>query len=244
MSAVCAFVALLMLAACTVDSSALAGDADAIEDVGADSSRPPDVSPDDGGLADVDVGDSGSDDSAAADSAVDDGTMADTAEPSECTGAIDGALCAGGICVDESCLSAGPTELGAGALSVYETDSTTGSADFSLDDDRDSRWTSDPDVLPRFIVYRLDRSYYVTGVMVDSGAWSHCGQSDVLLSTDGVTWGSPIARYTMADPLPNGSPALFGSARAAEFIKIEVNARTDGGRYCYIAEIRAIVFDI
>jgi hypothetical protein len=173
---------------------------------------------------------------------VEDDASADS-DSGPCTGAVDGTSCTDGVCIAGSCVSADPTELPADVHAVHDTDSTTASSQLSLDDRRDTRWTSFPDDLPRYITYRLDRSYIVAGMRVDSGDWSHCGQSDIYLSTDGTSWGSPVVRYTTANLLPNGSATRFPSPRPARFVRIVANARDDGGSYCYIAEFRALVLD-
>ncbi len=165
-------------------------------------------------------------------------------QSAECASTSDGKVCSTGVCLGGSCRSDSPVELAFGLLSIHDTDSTTATAEDSLDDNRNTRWRSSPDTLPLYLSYRLDQPYYVAGVRVDAGGWSHCGQSAVSLSMDGITWEPPIATYTGASPLVENVTELFGAVSLAEFVKIDVKARTDGGSYCYIGEFRVTAYGL
>jgi hypothetical protein len=176
-----------------------------------------------------------------------DGADNDAGPPTECTGQPEGSSCSVGICLGGECLTSDTTELKGSNLTIFESDSTlTDLLANSLDEDRFSRWPTDPDILPRFISFKLEQPHYLTGVHVDAGTWTHCGQSDIFVSSDGQNWGSAVASYSELNPLPTNAPAYFDAPTLGEYIKIVVNkgevvnpGESPRG-YCYISIFRAI----
>ena len=170
-----------------------------------------------------------------------DGAAGDAAQSGECAGQPDGASCSDGICLGGACLSSDTTELKGSNLTIVDSDSTrTDLLDNSLDENRESRWPTDPDSMPRYISFQLEQAHYIAGVHVDAGDWTHCAESDIYVSVDGVNWGSPVASYSQVDPLPTNQPAYFAIPALGAYIKIVVNRGESSRGYCYISIFRAI----
>ncbi|HUS66439.1 MAG TPA: discoidin domain-containing protein [Kofleriaceae bacterium] len=131
-------------------------------------------------------------------------------------------------------------ELPPDELTVDATDSTTDSAELSLDGDPETRWASSPDELPRYLVYRAASPYLIAGIKAEGGGWNPCAQAEVYVSSDGASWGDAIARYGADAMLPDGEAATFDGAVTGQYLKLVV---IDGANptYCYIAEFRLLV---